>query len=99
MMGDFIVLSVCSARCPGPETCLVTPPPEPDTSTDHRPPWHPAGWAVVAVAFLVGFANFPLRALGTNFDHLPGDAVDNRLNNYVLEHGYRYLTGHEASFW
>jgi hypothetical protein len=54
---------------------------------------------VVAVAFAVGFVNFPLQTLGARFDHLPGDPVDNRLNNFVLEHGYRYFSGREDSFW
>lgn len=63
------------------------------------PTWGVAGWALVVIAFVVGFYNFPLRVVGTGFTHLPGDPADNRLNNYVLEHGYRYVTGREASFW
>ncbi len=72
----------------------------PDAERAPDPPaWGPAGWAVVAVAFAVGFASFPLQVLGTKFDHLPGDAADNRLNNFILEHGYRYVTGRVDSFW
>ncbi len=72
-----------------------------DVETSPEPPvrWGIAGWVVVMAAFAIGFVNFPLRVVGWNFDHLPGDAGDNRLNNYVLEHGYRWLSGREASFW
>lgn len=58
-----------------------------------------AAWALPALAFAVGFANFPLQALGAKFDHLPGDPADNRLNNFILEHGYNYITGRAESFW
>ncbi|WP_189048592.1 hypothetical protein [Aliidongia dinghuensis] len=30
---------------------------------------------------------------------IPGDLGDARFNSYVLEHGYRWLTGQTASFW
>jgi hypothetical protein len=63
------------------------------------PAWGPAGWAVVAAAFAVGFANFPMQVLGAHFEYLPGDPADNRINNYILEHGYRYITGRAESFW
>jgi hypothetical protein len=64
------------------------------------PRWQPSGWLVVLAAFLVGFANFPLRVVGTDLTHLPGDGGDNRLNNFVLEHGYRWLTGRAGvGFW
>jgi hypothetical protein len=36
---------------------------------------------------------------GLTFDRIPGDLVDSRFNNYILEHGYRYLTGKDESFW
>ena len=70
------------------------PPPE-----SLRPSWGAAGWALVLAAFAVGFAALPLKTIGPAADHLPGDPADNRLNNYILEHGYRYVTGREASFW
>jgi hypothetical protein len=63
------------------------------------PQWTWAGWALVGAAFVVGFVNFPLQVLGTQLEYLPGDPADNRLNNYILEHGYRCLTGHSADFW
>jgi hypothetical protein len=72
-------------------------PPEPSAKAA-APPWG-AAWGWVAVAFAVGFANYPLQVVGTALDHLPGDVIDNRLNNFVLEHGYRWLRGDEPSFW
>jgi hypothetical protein len=64
------------------------------------PRWGLAAWAVVLTAFAVGFANFPLRVIGTDAAYLPGDWGDNRLNNFVLEHGYRYFTFQgSGSFW
>ncbi len=64
-----------------------------------RPTWGRAGWAVVVGAFLVGFAQGPLAAVGWRFDHLPGIHIDGRFNLYVLEHGYRWTRGEVASFW
>jgi hypothetical protein len=58
-----------------------------------------AGPGFALLAFAAGFTLFPLRVVGPDFAHLPGDVVDNRLNNYVLEHGYRYLTGRVPEFW
>lgn len=53
--------------------------------------WGIGAWALVLAAFAVGFAGFPLRVVGTGGEYLPGDVVDNRLNNLILEHGYRCL--------
>lgn len=64
-----------------------------------RQPWGVTGWTIVMAVFLVGFVAFPLRTVGANLDYLPGDPADNRLNNYILEHGYRYLTRRVDSFW
>src|SRR5262249_28322940 len=61
--------------------------------------WGFCGWLVVAAAFAIGHINFPRQDLGSRFEFLPGDIADNRINNYVLEHGYRYLTGRDDSFW
>jgi hypothetical protein len=40
-----------------------------------------------------------LRLFGPGFDRIPGDLADSRFNNYLLEHGYRYITGLDVSFW
>lgn len=58
-----------------------------------------AGHLFVVLTFLIGFGGFPLGVVGPDLGYLPGDVVDNRFNNYVLEHGYRWLTGREPSFW
>lgn len=67
------------------------------------PPGRPAfgrwGWGLVVAAFAVGFWNFPLQAVGRDLSHVPGDVIDNRLNQYVLEHGYRYVCGKVEHFW
>ncbi|MEO8879816.1 MAG: hypothetical protein ABI446_05420 [Gemmatimonadaceae bacterium] len=53
-----------------------------------------AGWAIgIALQF------YPTLVSG--FSRVQGDRADARLNNYILEHGYRWLTGmpgHER-FW
>jgi hypothetical protein len=56
-------------------------------------------WTWVAAAVLVGFANYPLQVVGRDLEYLPGDPIDNKLNNFILEHGYRWLTGRADSFW
>jgi hypothetical protein len=61
--------------------------------------WGIGGWLLVLAAFAIGFINMPLRVVGWNFDQLPGDGLDNRLNNYILEQGYSYLRGRVDSFW
>lgn len=72
--------------------------PAPETGPDAR--WKRlGGWLLIAVVFALGFINFPLRIVGESFEYIPGDGLDNRLNNYILEHGYRYLSGREISFW
>jgi hypothetical protein len=74
---------------------MTAPPP----SDEPRARWGVVGWVIVLSALGVGFWAFPLKTIGPGATHLPGDAADNRLNNYVLEHGHRYLRGLESSFW
>lgn len=69
----------------------------PRNEASHR--WGLGAWLFVAATFAIGFASFPLRALGLDFAFLPGDFGDNRLNNFILEHGYRWLVGLAPSFW
>jgi hypothetical protein len=61
--------------------------------------WGAADWLLLVAALVLGTANMPLRVVGWQFDHLPGDGIDNRLNNFILEHGYLYVTGRADSFW
>ncbi len=58
----------------------------------------PATFAVAAAFFLIGFLNYPLRVIGWDASYLPGDGIDNPLNNFILENGYQSLQG-KSSFW
>lgn len=49
--------------------------------------------------FLIGMYLIGFRLVGTDFDGIPGDMGDGRLNNYFLEHGYLYLTGQIDNYW
>jgi hypothetical protein len=40
-----------------------------------------------------------LNVTGKHFEFFPGDLIDGRFNNYLLEHVYRFFTGKESSFW
>ena len=53
----------------------------------------------VCILFGVGLYLLPGRIIGTNFDGVPGDFGDARLNNFFLEHGYQYFTGKTSSYW
>jgi hypothetical protein len=53
----------------------------------------------VVAAFLIGFLNYPMQVVGWKLDQMPGDPIDNKLNNFILEHGYRWLSGRAVSFW
>lgn len=52
-----------------------------------------------ALLLIIGFWQMPVAAVGAHLAYLPGDLGDNRLNNYVLEHGYRWLTREQKRFW
>ena len=71
----------------------------PATPQDTSLRWGVADWAVVVITFALGFCAFPLKIIGFDAEYLPGDPADNRLNNYILEHGYRCLTGQAGPFW
>lgn len=53
----------------------------------------------VILLFLIGMYLVPLRITGFDFSQIPGDLGDSRFNNYILEHGHRYITGEEEHFW
>ncbi|QEL21121.1 hypothetical protein [Limnoglobus roseus] len=58
------------------------------------------GAIAVLVVFVVGFAQGPMKFVGSDFGYLPGDIVDNRFNHYVLEHGYHTIAvGKVKRFW
>jgi hypothetical protein len=54
--------------------------------------------ALAGAVLLAGLYLVPLRAVGSDFSRIPG-TLDSRFNNYVLEHGWRWLTGRDPSFW
>jgi hypothetical protein len=53
----------------------------------------------LGVVLCIGFWRQVLPTFGSGLTHIPGDLGDSRLVNYILEHGYYYLTGRVASFW
>lgn len=54
--------------------------------------------ALGAAFFLAGLALTVMPYLSWDFSTLPG-GLDTRFNQYILEHGYLWLTGRQASFW
>lgn len=48
---------------------------------------------------LYGLYSVPIALFETNLSMIPGDFGDARFNNYILEHGYKYLSGHVTSYW
>lgn len=48
---------------------------------------------------ILGIWYFCLRILGPGLEYIPGDKGDARFIHYLLEHGYLYLKGEQASFW
>ncbi|QEL21122.1 hypothetical protein [Limnoglobus roseus] len=62
--------------------------------------WPAVRGPLFAVAvFVLAFAGTVRPFVGSNFAYLPGDLVDNRLNNFILEHGYRWATRQQKEFW
>ena len=51
------------------------------------------------LAFFLGLWYFCLRILGYNFEYIPGDLGDSRYINFLLEHGFCWITGNAHSFW
>jgi len=41
----------------------------------------------------------PISIMKPDLSRIPGDLGDARFNNYILEHGHRYITGKEANYW
>jgi hypothetical protein len=54
-------------------------------------------WLLVPIFGIVGLVAVVAPDLAGG--RIPGDLADARFNAYVLEHGYRWLTGADASFW
>jgi hypothetical protein len=56
-------------------------------------------YAPILILFSIGIYFAVLRPMEPHFSGLPGDITDARLNNYILEHDYRWLSGLESSLW
>ncbi len=41
----------------------------------------------------------PIAVFESNLSKMPGDLGDTRFNNYILEHGHKYLTGKIDNYW
>ncbi len=48
---------------------------------------------------IIGLYFITFNIVGNNLSHFPGDLGDGRFNNYILEHGHKYISGQEKSFW
>jgi len=52
------------------------------------------------VLFLIAGSLVSIFALvGLDFSYFPGEHGDTRFNMYILEHGFRFITGQIESFW
>jgi hypothetical protein len=54
---------------------------------------------VIPALFLAGVWLVVFRSLGPQLNQLPGDLVDTRFNIYILEHGFRWISALDQSFW
>jgi len=52
-----------------------------------------------AVFLAIGLWLVPLTILGPNYKQMPGEPCDTGFSNYVLEHGFKWISGKEASFF
>ncbi len=55
-------------------------------------------WAAMTL-LAFGLFFFSFEMLGLSLSHFPGDLGDGRFNLYILEHGFRYITGKVDSYW
>jgi len=63
-------------------------------------PWKKTYHAVYLILpFLAGMYFFPLQLTGIHLERIPGDLGDARLLNYILEHGFQFITGKQSSFY
>lgn len=51
------------------------------------------------ICYLLGISFFCWRVVGFNFEFLPGDAGDARFINFLMEHGFQWLSGNVDHFW
>lgn len=51
------------------------------------------------LCLLLGLIFITGNILGLRLEFIPGDFIDGRFNNYILEHGFSYLGGNLPSYW
>lgn len=56
-------------------------------------------WTLPVLALLAGLWLVPVTIMGTDFTRMPGEPCDSGFSSYVLEHGYRWMTGREPSLF
>lgn len=61
--------------------------------------WNKLNIILPIIVFIGGIWYFSIRILGSGLDYLPGDFGDARFINFLLEHGYQWLTGNHSDFW
>ncbi len=54
---------------------------------------------IALLLFICGMWMLPVAITGLRMDTMPGDLGDTRFNNYLLEHGHRFLNGQEKEYW
>jgi hypothetical protein len=64
-----------------------------------RPYKFPFDQPVILGTFIAAIYLIVIKPMGAGFEMLPGDLGDARLNNYILEHFYRWVVGLDESFW
>lgn len=51
------------------------------------------------ILLLAGLYLIPIKIFENDFSRMPGDLGDPRFNNYILEHGHKYITGKIDKYW
>lgn len=51
------------------------------------------------IMLFIGMIMILFQSVGFDLTYMPGDFGDGRLNNYILEHGYRWVVNIETSYW
>lgn len=56
-------------------------------------------YSIPFLLLLCGLYLVPISIFELDFSKIPGDFGDARFNNYILEHGYKFITGRVNSYW
>ena len=51
------------------------------------------------ILLILGIYFMPVTIFNPDFSKVPGDFGDTRFNNYILEHGYKYITFQTRKYW